>query len=430
MRLIRFATRTFAPLRSAAGPSDAPRARSRPSRPFPPALLRPLALGVALASSATLAPRPAWAAPAGDYSRALHVVHLAAGNADDVEAIRLTKALEHYALTSSSIEFVNSNKALLEGLRRSRCGAELLKKALSGEPLGENDDASVDAPCLDKVAAYVGAPLPAAGRFVWGHIYRDATGARWAKLHARVANQPERVFAVGYEAAQAERAAERLLARLFFPSGLGEARVEPPAGLRGDLWVNGKPQGVFEPAAPEMVLPAGSAQIELRAGKRVLARGQGQVVAGETHAIALASVDEPGPAGPVGGPLPANADLAPPPPWPPVLPWVAAGVGAAGFVSAGVFGLLYGGARGDLGDQCSAAKRCAASADGDLDRARFYGTASLVSLGVGVAGAGAAAALWLMAPKSGRTEASSGLQWGGGMAPTAGGGTLLVTGRF
>ncbi|HEU4534453.1 MAG TPA: hypothetical protein VFS00_10060, partial [Polyangiaceae bacterium] len=359
---------------------------------------------------------------------ALHVVHLAAGNADDVEAIRLTKALEQYALASGAIEFVNSNKALLEGLRRSRCGGDLLKKALSGEPLAEDDDAGVDASCLDKVAAYVGSPLPPAGRFVWGHIYRDATGARWAKLHARVAGQPERSYAVRYESAQAEKAAERLFARLFFPAGLGEVRVEPPPGLRGDLWVNGKQQGAFEPVAPELVLPAGDAQIELRAGKRVLARGQGKVAPGETHALTLASVDEPVSAGPVAGQRPSTPP--PPPPWPAALPWAAPGVGAVGLLSAGVFGLLYGGARGDLTDQCSAAKRCASTADGDLDQARFYGTASLISLGVGVVGGGTAAALWLMTPKSEHSEASGGLRWGGGVAPTPGGGSLLVTGRF
>jgi hypothetical protein len=401
--------------------------------PFRPAFSRTLAAVVlaplALAPAA-LAPRRAAAAPAGDYARALHVVHIAAGNPDDVEAIRLTKALERYALASPALEFVNSNKALLEGLRRSRCGNELVKKALSGEPLNERDDASVDGPCLDKLAAYVGAPLPPANRFVWGHIYRDATGARWAKLHVRLGSQPERAFAVRYESAQAERAAERLLARLFFAGGLGEARVEPPAGLRGDVWVNDKPQGAFEPATPEMVLPAGFAQIELRAGKRVLARGQGQVAPGETRVFALTSVDEPGPSpAPVTAPPPTGPAPAPEPPWPPALPWAAAGVGALGLTTAGVFALLYNGARGDLGDQCSDAKRCPSSADGDLDRARFYGTASLVSLGVGVAGAGAAAALWLMAPKENKT-ATSGPRWGGGVAPAPGGGALFVTGRF
>ncbi|HEU4405734.1 MAG TPA: hypothetical protein VFS43_10620 [Polyangiaceae bacterium] len=396
---------------------------TRPTlRPFP------FAFGLALAASA---PGRASAAPAGDYGRALHVVHLAAGNADDVEAIRLTKALERYALASPALEFVNSNKALLEGLRRARCGNELVKKALAGEPLEEHDDASIDAPCLEKLAAYVGTPLPPAGRFVWGHIYRDGTGARWAKLHAHLAGQPDRVFAVRYESAQSERAAERLLSRLFFAGGLGEARVEPPAGLRGDVWVNDKPHGPFEPAAPEIVLPAGSARVELRAGKRVLARGQGQVAPGETRAFALASVDEPGPALPPPSlPPPTGATPTSETPWPPALPWMAAGVGAVGVATAGVFAVLYSGVRSDLDDQCSDSNRCPASADGDLDRARFYGTASLVSLGVGVAGVGAAAALWLVAPRFERTGTAPGPRWGGGVAPAPGGGALFMTGRF
>jgi hypothetical protein len=386
---------------------------------------------LALAALAAFAPRPASAAPAGDYSRALHVVHVAASNADDVEAIRLTKALERYALSSPALEFLNSNKVLLEGLRRSHCGNDLYKKALSGEPLSEQDDAAVDAACLDKLAAYVGSPLPPASRFVWGHIYRDGAGTRWAKLHARVAGQPDRVFSVRYESALAEHAAERLLARLFFTQGLGEIRVEPPAGLRGDLWVNGKPHGAFEPGAAELVLPSGFVQIELRAGKHVLARGQGQVGPGETRPLALQPVDEPGgPPASATGPRPAK-EPQPSTPWPPSLPWIAASVGAAGLITGGVFALLYGGAKGDLDDRCSSAKRCPAGEDSTIDQARFAGTASLVSLGVGVAGIGAAATMWLMTPSQSRVGSSaSGVQWGGGIAPSAGGGTALVTGRF
>lgn len=89
------------------------------------------------------------------------------------------------------------------------------------------------------------------------------------------------------------------------------------------------------------------------------------------------------------------------------LPWIAAGVGAAGFLTSAVvyFGLrapavsdLQHGCLGDV---------CPSSSQGAIDRANTFGLISAISLGVGVAGVGTGIVLFALDKKSGAPASGS-----------------------
>ncbi|HEU4412860.1 MAG TPA: hypothetical protein VFS43_46900 [Polyangiaceae bacterium] len=309
---------------------------------------RPPTVGLALAALVALAPGRAFAAPAApasDRARALHVLSLVAHRSEGTEAIRLTKALELAALEAPALGLANSNKSLLIGLLEARCGQALLKLAVGREPLREDDDRVVDAACLVKLAAYAGDPFPPAERFVWGILYHDREGALWAKLHAWERGQPDRVAAVRYRPERAARVAERLLAKLFLPTSVGEVRLVASGPVEGELVVGGSSRGPFDASEPELVLPAGETVVEVRAGGRVVARGSGQVVAGQVRDIELVPVGE---AGPPGGPSevrpagPRGGEVRPAGPARPVEGARGGWRRTAGFVGLGVGAALIG----------------------------------------------------------------------------------------
>lgn len=83
------------------------------------------------------------------------------------------------------------------------------------------------------------------------------------------------------------------------------------------------------------------------------------------------------------------------------LPWIAAGVGAVGFVSSAVFYFgLRGSAVSDLEQSCLG-NVCPDSSESTISRANTFGLISAISLGVGIAGVGAGVVLFAMDKKSG-----------------------------
>ena len=82
------------------------------------------------------------------------------------------------------------------------------------------------------------------------------------------------------------------------------------------------------------------------------------------------------------------------------LPWIAAGVGAAGLVTSAVFYYaLRGGAVNELEQTCFG-NTCPESAQGTIDRANTFGLISAISLGVGVAGIATGVVLFTLDKKS------------------------------
>jgi hypothetical protein len=91
------------------------------------------------------------------------------------------------------------------------------------------------------------------------------------------------------------------------------------------------------------------------------------------------------------------------------LPWIVAGVGAAGLVTSGVFYfVLRGNAVSDLEKTCFG-DVCPDSSQDTIDRANTFGLISAISLGVGIAGVGAGVALFVLDKKSDAKKDTAGV---------------------
>jgi PEGA domain len=108
-----------------------------------------------------------------------------------------------------------------------------------------------------------------------------------------------------------------------------------------------------------------------------------------------------------------------------VLTYVAFGVGGAGLVAGGITGALFLRKRADLNDECLDARVCPSTSKNKIDTYESFGTASGVSLAVGVAGLGAGLVLWLTEPQ--KTQQAS-ATWT--MRPLLGLGVIGAEGSF
>jgi len=104
--------------------------------------------------------------------------------------------------------------------------------------------------------------------------------------------------------------------------------------------------------------------------------------------------------------------------------YVAGGVGAAGLVSFGVFGLMSNAAYSDLESGCSGTS-CPSNLRGTRDDGSTYQTLANVSLGVGLVGLGVGAWLYLTSSPSERPPATE-----SGTEVAVGPGSVYVNGRF
>lgn len=340
--------------------------------------------------AALLAARPASAAPDENAPPKVHVLHLAADDRDDRQALPLTKALEGTLLRRANVQFVNTNKALLSVLREARCGQGLADVALdANRSLDASSGRSIDAACQARVAAAVGAPLGAAQAFAWGWLYRDSAELR-VELRLWQRGRPERKASLAVEEGAFDRTAERLWRHVFEGDAVGDVRVLTSEPVRGELYVAGEHQGYFAGSA-ELTLPRGPVTIELFDRGRQVARGAIEVFPGQAHSLTLQPTrpdETPRAAAPVvsAAPIvePVRAERT-------AWPWTAFGVGALGLAGAGVLHLARQGARDDLESTCASV--CPPRARDDIDRANTYGTLSAISLGVGVVGLGLGAFL-------------------------------------
>lgn len=118
--------------------------------------------------------------------------------------------------------------------------------------------------------------------------------------------------------------------------------------------------------------------------------------------VSLRKLPEPPKRAPLGG------DAAPASPEPGtrrVLTYVAFGVGGAGLVAGGITGALFLRKKADLNDECLDTRACRSASKNKIDTYNSFGTATGVSLAIGVVGLGAGLALVLTEPK--KTERAS-----------------------
>jgi len=78
--------------------------------------------------------------------------------------------------------------------------------------------------------------------------------------------------------------------------------------------------------------------------------------------------------------------------------YVAGGVGAAGLLTFGVFGLMNNAKHSDLEDACPGG-RCPADRESDIDSGKTYQTVANVGLGLGIVGLGTGAVLYVLSSK-------------------------------
>lgn len=110
---------------------------------------------------------------------------------------------------------------------------------------------------------------------------------------------------------------------------------------------------------------------------------------------------------------------------PPLRTWayVAGGIGAAGLVTFGVFGILNNAKYGSLKDDCKN-QLCPASRADDIDTGRMYQTTANVGLGVAIVGLGAGVALYVLSGRSSTPARAASHAPGLALAPFA------LQGRF
>jgi len=340
----------------------------------------------------------------------------------DPRAQALTNALREVIFDAGEFELNTRSNLLLQLAVDAKCDTKGF-----GPELVEASDRGMTRPCLERLGKRMGAKT-----FFWGFLFKGEGGRPMVKAHLWQRGE-DRAVVLPY-ADDRKRLAERLYRHLTQPGKVGDVRLLAAgvgAAWRGELWVNDRSQGPWQPQGVELTLPLGEVAAEVRAGDKVLARGRGAVGASGATTVQLEPVAEPPPAEPLRRYPPIELGAATGPATErgaSALPWVFGGVGAVGLVGAGVFFALRQSERNDLGDKCASSK-CLTEERSSVDRADRYGTLSLVSLGVGIAGVGAATYLFLSAPSS-ETAAARSPRVVGAAGPLVGGGFVGLSGSF
>ncbi len=221
----------------------------------------------------------------------------------DPRAQALTNALREVIFDSGELELNTRSNLLLQLAVEAKCDTKGF-----GAELVEASDRGMTRPCLERIGKRIGAKT-----FFWGFLFKGEGGRTMVKAHLWQRGE-DRAVVLPY-ADDRKRLAERLYRHLTQPGKVGDVRLVAAGGgaaWRGELWVNDRSQGPWQPQGVELTLPLGEVAAEVRAGDKVLARGRGQVAASGVAAVALEAVAEP------------------PPPAPPAPRFdLAAGVGAA-----------------------------------------------------------------------------------------------------
>ncbi len=187
------------------------------------------------------------------------------------------------------------------------------------------------------------------------------------------------------------------------------AVADAPSGLH--VTIGGVPVPADRVGKPVAVAP-GKIAVTASAPGRALAERRIDVAAGELSTVAIA-LEEPGAATKAAPPPPLRD--APPPvasSRPPLMGWVALGVGAAGFVTFGVAGAMANSKYSELQDLCGA-KRCTDPRFADeVDKGKRYDTIANVGLIVGGVGTLAGVGILLFGGKSTQEKQTAFVQAG------------------
>lgn len=222
---------------------------------------------------------------------------------------------------------------------------------------------------------------------------------------------------------QAQADADSELTRLQTRIPVVVLRVEGPTGAQ--VWLDEQPVpaaslGLRRPSNPGLHRARASAvgfsgvevtfeltEAEERLISLKLSEPQGTVGPAASASAPPAPGSSAAPALP-----PASLPAAPAPGWPRAVGWVGVGVGGAGLLVGGVFGLLALERKATLDDACGGGSRCPASARSLQAPYERTATVSTVGFGAAVVGLGLGLPLLLLAP-GGRASASGPCLFGG-----------------
>jgi hypothetical protein len=239
-------------------------------------LHRAVAMLVAFALGQLVDDRPAQAAP----TKVVHVLELAADFEDMPVSQALTSLLRLRVGDGDDFSLASDGPNLLMVTPSVRCDT----RGFHVRPYRFEADRSVDKRCLHSIGAHLEAK-----QFFWGHLYHEANGRLGVKLHLWRDDRGDVVKALPYDEATRERLVERLYLHVVRPEEAADVKVEVPAEVGGDLYVDGRGQGAYAPGL-ELTLQAGEHAFELRRENKVAARAKATVVAGRSTEVRLEMV--------------------------------------------------------------------------------------------------------------------------------------------
>jgi hypothetical protein len=168
-----------------------------------------------------------------------------------------------------------------------------------------------------------------------------------------------------------------------------------------------------------LAFDAGPTVVIAEAPDGATARAEVTLTAGATSEVELRLVK---PEVKVAAPPPAPVAPPPPPPSPsPLRTWayVAGGVGAAGFITFGIFGAMTSSKYSSLESACPD-KQCSPDKQGDIDSGKTYQTVANIGLGVGIVGIAAGATLFVLSLNQPKDETAPKVGLGLGSATVSG----------
>lgn len=251
------------------------------------------ALGLSAAACAVTAAVPAHAAPPGPGVETIPVLEIATDDADD-QAKALTQALR--SRVKASPQFALSEQSV---------SLQVLLLALKCPDVP-------DAPCQEKISGKI-----KSDKYIWGTMKKGPNKTVLADLHFYVKGRPDQRQQFSFPDTMTDaidpkmqRQAESMFLRITQFGRVGVVKLAMDVPTDGEVFANGQSIGAITAAEHEYTLPVGETLFEVRAGGKVIARGQGSVLATAATELKLAEVKDK-----VDAPGAKATTEAPPPPW-------------------------------------------------------------------------------------------------------------------
>lgn len=236
---------------------------------------RSLHLAAALGLSVATCAASAHAAPPGPGVDTIPVLEIATDDADD-QAKALTQAIRSRVKASTQFALAEQSVSLQVLLLALKC-----------------PDVP-DAPCQEKIAGKI-----KSDKYIWGTMKKGPNKTVVADLHFYVKGRPDQRQQFSFPDtmtdaldAQMQRQAESMFLRITQFGRVGVVKLTMEVPTDGEVFANGQSIGAITAKDHEYTLPVGETLFEVRSGGKVIARGQGSVLATAATELKLAEVKE------------------------------------------------------------------------------------------------------------------------------------------